>query len=454
MMWGMALSAPPAAGAPRPAVRRPPWLRVARWCLYASLGLLGCALAGAAGWIALHAAPGGPTFGWPFRLAARTNVLIMGLDRTVSDQDPRIVYPVSRTDSLIAASFDPASHHIYLLSIPRDTRAAIPGHGVEKINAAHAYGGGRLSMRAVENLTGVRFPYYIEITERGLVHLIDALGGVTIHISKDLNYDDNWDGLHIHLKKGNRRLGGRDAVGYARFRHDALGDIGRIRRQQQLMNAVMDELRRPRVILRAGRVLRVFREDVTTNLTPGQLVALAWFGVRLPPGALVRATLPGEFSPTGDWLPDPVKDRALIARMFYGTDPEVLARATVEVLNAASNRDAVSDPVARMAALGVRVIRIAAAPDAAATALLVHGGDPRVAALIAAALDVHEVVAVAGGNGADLTLIVGKDYADALPPAVTDPPQPSAVPLPVTPHRPTAAPKRPAHGPARSPAAR
>jgi len=424
-MWFVAITPQgPAAGAPDPAPspRAPRWSRIVRWVLVGSLILLACVFTGTAAFVALHATPAGPTFGWPFRVAARTNVLIMGLDRTVSDQNPKIVYPVSRTDTLIAASFDPASRHVYLLSVPRDTQAPIPGHGLDKINAAHAYGGGALSLRTVQNFLGVSFPYYIEINVRGLVHLIDAVGGVTIHIDKDLNYDDNWDGLHIHLKKGHRRLGGKAAMEFARFRHDALGDIGRIERQQQLMNALLDELRKPSVIFRADRVLKVFREDITTNLTPDQLVALAWFGARLQHGGLVRETLPGEFGGSTSWLPDPAKDRETVARMFYGVDPQLLTGTTIAVVNAAASREAVTDALARLQALGLRVLRVATAPDAAETAVIVQRGDPQVGHIVAVATGVQQVVVGGSGNGpgSDLTLVLGKDYTPAIPqPAAT-----------------------------------
>jgi len=253
---------------------RPLWARIASGALRAVLITFAAVLVAGIVIAALHAQPSGPTFAWPFRVTGRTNVLVMGLDRTVSDQNPNIVYPVSRTDTLIAVSFDPAAGQVHLLSIPRDTRAAIPGHGTDKINAAYAYGREALTRRTVENFTGVAFPYYITLQTRGYVHLIDAVGGVTVRIDKDLNYDDNWDGLHIHLKKGNRRLGGQAAIEYARFRHDALGDIGRITRQQQVADALITELRRPQVVFHAGRILRVFREDINTNLRPEQLIAL------------------------------------------------------------------------------------------------------------------------------------------------------------------------------------
>lgn len=415
------------------------WPRVAS--LAVRVLVIGFAGALAAGIVAaaLRAQPAGPTFGWPFRVTGRTNILIMGLDRTVSDQNPNVVYPISRTDTLIAVSFDPATRQIHVLSIPRDTRAPIPGHGTDKINTAYAYGKEALSRRTAENFTGVAFPYYVTIRARGYVHLIDAVGGVTVHIDRDLNYDDNWDGLHIHLKKGNRRLGGKAAIEYARFRHDPLGDIGRITRQQQVIDALIAELRRPAVVFHSGRILQVFREDIDTNLRPEQLLALGWFSAQLPKGSLDRATLPGRFG-AADWLPNPAEDRSTIARMFYGMDPAELAQVTVEIVTSGAGRPALDDAQARLNALGIRIARVTTAPDAAESAVIVRRGDPRTAAVIAEATRIGRVVnapADLGGRrgapgsaaaspptrggsvAAQYTVVLGLDYNGRVAPPLT-----------------------------------
>ncbi|HLW58372.1 MAG TPA: LCP family protein [bacterium] len=401
---------------PQPSRGRGRWAAAVRWVLIATLAVFACLVLAAVGFISLLATPLREALNWPYPLTQRTNVLIMGLDRTVSDRNPNVVYPVSRTDTLIAATFDPAARRIFLLSVPRDTRAAIPHHVTTKINAAHAWGGVPLTLETAQNFLGVRFPYYIEINERGLVHLIDAVGGVNIHIEKDLNYDDNWDGLHIHLQKGYRRLGGKAAMEYSRFRHDPLGDIGRITRQQQVMNALLDELRRPRIATHFSRLLRVFHEDITTNLSDDQLVTLALFGARLPAGALVRETLPGNFG-GDDWIAAGPQDRGVIAQMFYGTDADVFARTTAEVVARSVNRDAVNDAVARLRALGIRIERIrTASSDPPATAVLVHRGDPRVAKIVAALIGGAPIVDATSTGTADLTVILSDDASGSSGP--------------------------------------
>ncbi len=416
MMWGVGPT-PELTSAPLP--RPPLWPRVARWMLLGVAALLAVALLAVTASLGVRATPPGPTFGWPYRVTGRTNILIMGLDRTVSDQNPNVVYAISRTDTLIAASIDPAAHRVYLLSIPRDTRAPIPGHGIDKINAAHAYGGAPLTLRTVQNFLGVPFPYYIELHVRGLVDLVDAVGGITIRIPKDLNYDDNWDGLHIHLKKGNRRLGGQAAMEFTRFRHDPLGDIGRIARQQQVMNALLLELRQPRVILRADRVLAALRKDTTTNLDDTQLIALALFGARLPHGGLALTTLPGRFEQggAGYWLPDAAADRAAVVRLFYGIDPATLEGTTVEIANGSGARAAAADPLARLTALGVHIGAVTAAADAAETVVIVHRGDPEAARVIAAAIGAHRIIRAAAGSGPDVSVVLG---SDSIAPALTD----------------------------------
>jgi len=437
MMWVMA-STPPDAPTSLPppetdaapeaespsilpaARRRPRWPRVVRWTLLGVFIAFALGLAGVAGYVSVHATPGGPTFGWPLKVTGRTNILIMGLDRTVSDQNPNVEYPISRTDTLIAASFDPAAHRVYLLSIPRDTRTAIPGHGFDKINAAHAYAGAPLTTRTVENLLGVPFPYYVELHVRGLVHLVDAVGGVTVRIPRDLNYDDTWDGLHIHLKQGNRRLGGAQAMEFSRFRHDPLGDIGRIQRQQQVLDALLVELRQPRIVLRADRVLNVLQQDTTTNLDQTQLIALGVFGARLPKGGLVRETLPGRFGGyDGYWLPDPAQDRALVLRFFYGMDAAAFSDTTVEVVNASGSRDAAADALARLNALGLHVLRVTTAADASEAMLLVHRGDPAVAHVVAGITGARRIVRTPAQGGPDLSVVLGRNpaAAPADPPA-------------------------------------
>jgi len=123
-----------------------------------------------------------------------------------------------------------------LMSIPRDSQVAIPGHGTTKINAAFAYGGPKLLIQTIEQLTGIHIDHYVEIGFGGFVNVVDAVGGITICPSHNMN-----DRLaNLHVKKGCQHADGRVALAYARSRHadPRLGDVARGGQQRQVVNAV------------------------------------------------------------------------------------------------------------------------------------------------------------------------------------------------------------------------
>ncbi len=123
-----------------------------------------------------------------------------------------------------------------LMSIPRDSLVDIPGHGTTKINAAYAYGGPKLLVRTIEENTGIRIDDYVEIGLGGLAGVVDAVGGIQICPTFDM--DDKLANLHI--KKGCQDADGATALGYARSRHTdpRYGDITRVKHQREVVSAV------------------------------------------------------------------------------------------------------------------------------------------------------------------------------------------------------------------------
>ncbi|MGL6016346.1 MAG: LCP family protein, partial [Selenomonadaceae bacterium] len=104
----------------------------------------------------------------------KINIMIMGVDRRNDD--------VGRSDTLMVATVDPDQKKASLLSLPRDTRVKIEGNGVDKINAAYAYGGHKLSQKTVEQLLGAPINYYVLIDIKSFERIIDALGGIDINV--------------------------------------------------------------------------------------------------------------------------------------------------------------------------------------------------------------------------------------------------------------------------------
>ena len=197
----------------------------------------------------------------------KATVMIMGVDKRNDD--------VGRSDTLMVATLDPDKNQAALLSIPRDTRVKIKGHGYDKINAAYAYGDRKLSQQTVESLLGIKIDHYIVIDVHGFTKIIDALGGIDIDVEKRMYYEDPWDddgGLYIDLQPGMQHMDGKTAVTYVRYR-DEEGDIGRIRRQQKFMKAVMDKLVSPTIIPRLPSIVSAMYDAVETDMSISELLS-------------------------------------------------------------------------------------------------------------------------------------------------------------------------------------
>jgi len=141
-----------------------------------------------------------------------------------------------------------------LMSIPRDSIVPVPGHGKTKINAAFAYGGPKLLIQTLENVTGVRIDDYVEIGFGGFVNVVDAVGGVQICPKSAMK-----DKLaNLDVKKGCQEADGKTALGYARSRHTSgLGDIDRARHQREVVSAVGHEAASPWSIINPVRYFRL-----------------------------------------------------------------------------------------------------------------------------------------------------------------------------------------------------
>jgi LCP family protein required for cell wall assembly len=354
--------------------------------------------------------PFAQAFGFPLTLKERVNVLLIGTDVTLNER--RQITNVSRADTLILTSFDPEQRRLVAMSIPRDTRAEIPGFGTTKVNASYAYGGHNLSIRTVEHLTGVKVHFFVKLGPESFTHIIDALGGIDVDVEKDMKYTDSWAGYTIDLKKGRQRLTGGQATGYIRFRHDALGDIARVERQRKVMQALMRELRQPSVVMATPRLLQAFAQNTQTNLTATELMTIGAFVAR--DAALTEATLPGTFGETY-WEPDTPKVRRLVAELFYNIDPDALAAIRVEVLNGSGLPGLGYVTASRLQGYGFKSVRVRAAAPADVTRVIDRSGRPNVGRMVASTMRRAVLARDQGGprlrerEGADVTVILGQD---------------------------------------------
>ena len=154
-------------------------------------------------------------------LNKRINVLLLGIDD--GDSEDFGTDAPKRTDAMMVVSFDTEHNEVSILSIPRDTRVSIPGHRApDKINAAYAYGGINLAKQTVANLLQIPIHYYILANWQGFIQIMDILGGVDLYVDHNMNYEDPYANLKIHLQQGFQHLDGEKAGEYVRFRHDEL----------------------------------------------------------------------------------------------------------------------------------------------------------------------------------------------------------------------------------------
>jgi LCP family protein required for cell wall assembly len=143
------------------------------------------------------------------------------------------------------------------LSIPRDTVAEIPGHGLAKINAGYALGGPALAITTVEQFTGLKINHLIVVNLAAFPKFIDAIGGVDVTTGKicsDISGGAKNGGFSLYLSPGTHHLNGIQALTYARTRENrcnrADNDLTRVQHQQQILNAIKGKLLSPSSFLR------------------------------------------------------------------------------------------------------------------------------------------------------------------------------------------------------------
>lgn len=256
-------------------------------------------------------------FSLPF-MPRKQNILLLGVDSNGSHTDP---WAGTRSDTIVLLNVDPKTRSVNAISIPRDSKVYLPEEfGVQKINAAHALGGVKLTKQTVEETLGVKVDRYIIVSDQAVEKLVDALGGVPIYVEKNMHYNDYSGNLHVNLSKGENILDGRNAVGYLRFRHDALGDIGRTQRQQWFLRGLLSKIQTPQAIPKIPAVLNVASTYVKTDLSLYEMSQYAAMAKSFDISKIEVATLPGGPNRKGStsyWILDPEKTQEVVNRLVY-----------------------------------------------------------------------------------------------------------------------------------------
>ncbi|MCG7381542.1 LCP family protein [Paenibacillus sp. ACRRY] len=225
------------------------------------------------------------------------NILLMGVDARGNKKGE-----IPRSDSMMVVSLNPVKQKINVFSILRDTYTDIPEHGKNRINTAVTHGP-KTAMRAVSDLLGIPIQFYVYTDFQGFIKLVDAVGGVDFHVEKDMTYESKADNheYDIHLKEGEQHLDGKTALQYVRFRHDALSDYSRTKRQRDFANAVVEKMKSTTSIMKLPSILEEVSPYIDTNLSVSDMWQLASVGYKskmeaseqIPPMKMLKETYVG-----------------------------------------------------------------------------------------------------------------------------------------------------------------
>ncbi|MEB3329245.1 MAG: LCP family protein [Candidatus Sericytochromatia bacterium] len=324
------------------------------------------------------------------------------------------------TDTMILARLDPARRDVRLVSVPRDTRVPIPGHGTFKINAANPYGGPVLAAQVVADLLGVQIDRYVLVNTRAVIELVEALGGLDLDLPRDYRYDDFAGKLHIRLSKGHNHLGGQLAHDFLRFRHDGQGDIGRIQRQQMFLQAAWEQWLTPRNLLALPELVALARENLETDLSVAELMRLAGWARDLDGRAVRMVMVPGREAVVNGgwyWQADTAATQRLVQAFLVNGVESPLAspsRLRVALRDGVGDRAAVEqaqDALHRAGYTHVSYLGEEPLLGQVATRVIAQNGDEGSAHGVARVLAARDVrVAATGVRGFDLTVVVGRDW--------------------------------------------
>jgi LCP family protein required for cell wall assembly len=206
-----------------------------------------------------------------------------------------------RGDVIMLVRLDRDDGEARILSVPRDLWVEIPGHGDGKINAAFSYGGPTLMVQTIRENLGIDVNHYVEIDFTGFIGMINQLGGV--EVTFDYPARDLKSGLNVDA--GTQILDGKQALAFARSRRyeeyqgerwvsvDA-SDLGRAKRQQQFVRALLSELKSPGSLAEAGAIASSVSENMTVdaNLAGSSIASLAWDFRGIITGGIESETLP------------------------------------------------------------------------------------------------------------------------------------------------------------------
>ncbi|WP_110943352.1 LCP family protein [Virgibacillus senegalensis] len=203
------------------------------------------------------------------------SVLFIGVD----ESNKRANEGSSRSDALMLATLNKDSKSVKLLSIPRDSYVYIPEVGYNtKINHAHAYGGPKASIEAVESLLDIPVDYYVKMDFEAFIDVVDALNGINVDVPYEMSEQDSNDRANaIHLYPGEQNLNGEEALALARTRKQD-NDLERGKRQQEIIKAVIKKAANIGSVTKYDDMMEAVGDNMTTNMRFSEMKSFISYG--------------------------------------------------------------------------------------------------------------------------------------------------------------------------------
>jgi LCP family protein required for cell wall assembly len=224
-----------------------------------------------------------PDDGWIWRNG--TTLLLFGVDSKAGEP--------ARSDTIMLMRFNPKTHTINQLSIPRDTRVQLPSGAYDKINTAMFWGGPSAAVQTVEKFLGIDVNHVMVVDFKGFPRLVNAVGGVDLRVPKTITTIAGANGRTVVFKEGMHHFDGKYAMLYVRIRY-ADDDFHRAARQQQFVQALQKKLARPSNVTKLPEIGKKFMSGVATDLTTNQIIELGYLKWRATGGKkMVMVGTPG-----------------------------------------------------------------------------------------------------------------------------------------------------------------
>ncbi|MCW6661157.1 LCP family protein [Aerococcaceae bacterium NML201209] len=197
------------------------------------------------------------------------NFLFLGVDAGY-EADRLEELEGSRSDAIMILTFDKGANTLTISTIPRDSLVEIPGHGVDKVNHAFAFGGVDLTIQTLEQWLGIKFDNYVVSNMPGFIKIIDFFNGIDVVPPTTFN----WEGQFFFEKDVPQHIDGRHALGYARERFTSGGDYARQARMREMMKVILQRLISEGSMEQYREAFDKRYEHILTNISFDELLAL------------------------------------------------------------------------------------------------------------------------------------------------------------------------------------